>query len=257
MSRHHAQVDLPDEVADVVVGLAATVRPVAGVTAFYAAGSLASGDFRLGVSDFDLVAMTGGPLTDAQEQDLESVHRRLLADEPRAAKLHCVYVPVPEVVDVSAAHPTWAHGELYRRPLSGIARAELLEFGVTVYGTAPAELIPPVSRPELDAAVREELSGYWRGAVAKPHLWLQDVYVDIGLFTLARAEATLTDGRLITKTEALPRLAGLGVASDLVREIERRRQGHEVSLSLRARQRRAKEARRVMDAGITRLVGPG
>ena len=97
-----------------------------------------------------------------------------------------------------------------------------------------------MSRGELDEAVRGELSGYWRGVVAKPHLWLQDVFVDIGLFTLARAEATLTDGRLITKTEALPRLAGLGVLPELVREIERRRQGQEVPLSLRARQRRAK-----------------
>ena len=190
-----------------MVGVAATVRPVAGVTAFYAAGSLASGDFRLGVSDFDLVALTAGPLTDAQQQDLESVHQRLLADEPRAAKLHCVYVPVPEVDDVSAAHPTWAHGELYRRPLSGIARAELLEFGITVYGPAPAELVPPVSRRELDAAVREELSGYWRGAVAKPHLWLQDVYVDIGLFTLARAEATL-DRRTADHQDRSPAATG-------------------------------------------------
>jgi hypothetical protein len=105
--------------------------------------------------------------------------------------------------------------------------------------------------------VRGELSGYWRGVVGKPHLWLQDVFVDIGLFTLARAEATLTDGRLITKTEALPRLAGLGVGPELVSEIERRRQGYEVSLSLRARQRRAKHARQVMAAGIIRLAGPG
>jgi hypothetical protein len=253
--RHHARVDLPPEVADVVAGLAASVRPVAGVTAFYAAGSLASGDFRLGVSDYDLVAVTRAALSDAQQHDLESVHQRLLDDEPRAAKLHCVYVPVPEIADVSAAHLTWAHGELYRRPLSGIARAELLEFGIPVYGPAPDRLIPPVSRAELDAAVRGELSGYWRGVVAKPHLWLQDVFVDIGLFTLARAEATLTEGRLITKTEALPRLAGLGVPVELVGEIERRRQGEDVRITLRTRQRRARDARRVMAAGITRLVG--
>jgi hypothetical protein len=250
-------VDLPPEVADVVVGLAATVRPVAAVTAFYAAGSLASGDFRLGVSDYDLVALVEAPLSDAQQHDLESVHQRLLDDEPRAAKLHCVYVPVPEVADVSAAHLTWAHGELYRRPFSGIARAELLEFGITVYGPDAERLIPPVTRAELDAAVREELSGYWRGVVAKPHLWLQDVFVDIGLFTLARAEATLADGRLITKAEALPRLAGLGVTAELVSEIERRRRGEAVSLSLRTRQRRARDARRVMDAGITRLLDDG
>ena len=185
------------------------------------------------------------------------MHQRLLDREPRAAQLHCVYVPLPEVADVRAAHPTWAHGELYRRPLSGIARAELLEFGITVLRPAPRAAHPAGDPAGLDAAVRESCPG--TGAVSWPssHLWLQDVFVDIGLFTLARAEATLTEGRLITKAEALPRLAGIGVPAELVSDIERRRQGEEVSLSLRVRQRRARDARRVMDAGIRRLLGDG
>jgi hypothetical protein len=63
----------------------------------------------------------------------------------------------------------------------------------------------------LKDAARAELAGYLSMAVGKPHLWLQDGYVDLGLVTLARAEATLTEGRLITKREAMERLPRLGV----------------------------------------------
>lgn len=241
--------------ADVVVGFAEAVRPVADVAAFYAGGSLATGDFQPGASDLDLVALVQEPLGAAQQDRLRSLHAALMRDEPRAAKLHCVYAPVADLADLDREHLTWAHGELYRRPLSGVARAELLRHGITVYGLPPAALIPPVSRDALDAAVRAELSGYWGKAVAKPHLWLRDVYVDLGLLTLARAEATLTEGRLITKREALPRLARFGVAGDLVHEIENRRQGRPVPLSVRARLRRARHARRVMTAGIRTLLG--
>jgi hypothetical protein len=111
-----------------------------------------------------------------------------------------------------------------------------------------------VGDADLEAAVRGELTGYWTDALRKPHLWLQDVYVDIGLFTLARAEATLHDGRLVTKQEALPRLAGLGVDAGLVAEMTRRRQGETVRLSGRKRLQRARHARQVMTRGIARLT---
>lgn len=246
--------DLPADAGPVVVGFAEAARPVAGVTAFYAGGSLATGDYHAGVSDFDLVALVDAPLDAGRQGQLQSLHTTLMRDEPLAAKLHCVYVPVAEVGDVAAVHLTWAHGELYRRELSGVARAELLRFGITVYGPPPEVLLPPVSADALAAAVRGELSGYWSSVVAKPHLWLQDVYVDIGLTTLARAEATLTEGRLITKREAIPRLPRLGVTAELVREMERRRSGQPVSMPLRSRVRRARHARHVMSVGIASLT---
>jgi hypothetical protein len=247
-------VDLPPVVAPLEVGLAATVRPVAAVTGFYAGGSLGTGDFRLGVSDLDLVALVEAPLTTAQTTLLTSVHQGLTQSEPLAAKLHCAYVPVPDIVDLAAEHWTWAHGELYRRTFTGVARAELLTAGITVYGPRPAHLLPPVSRAELAVAALAELSGYWTGAVAMRRLWLQDVYVDLGLLTLPRVEAVLTEGRLITKAEALPRLAGFGVSPDLAQEIGRRRDGEPVTLSVQARIGRAQHARQVMAAGIARLL---
>jgi hypothetical protein len=230
------------------------VRQVAAVRAFYAGGSLATGDFHEGVSDFDLVALIGAPLDERQQERLQSIHQRLIADEQLAAKLHCVYVPLPELKDLATAHVTWAHGELYRRPFGGVARAELLEFGLTLFGPPPAVLLPSVSRDALKQAVRDELAGYWTDALAKPHLWLQEVYVDLGLLILPRAEATLSHGQLITKSEALPRLANFGVATELVNEIARRREGRLVPVSFGSRERRAEHARLVVQRGIRRLL---
>ena len=90
-------------------------------------------------------------------------------------------------------------------------------------GPPPAELVPPVSEAELADAARGELTGYWSGAVAKRRIWMEDVYVDLGLTTLARVEATLTEGRLITKTEAIARLDRFDVPPGLVAEIAARR----------------------------------
>src|SRR4051794_12668370 len=40
--------------------------------------------------------------------------------------LHCVYVSSTDATDVTSKHWTWAFREVFRRPLSGIARPELL-----------------------------------------------------------------------------------------------------------------------------------
>jgi hypothetical protein len=206
------------------------------------------------VSDLDLVALVAAPLDRGQQGAVSDLHEALVRTRPRAAKLHCDYLPATEVHDVTTAHLRWAHGELYRHPLSGIARAELLRFGITLWGPAPGAVLPRVGDADLAAAVRRELTGYWADALGKPHLWLQDVYVDVGLFTLARADATLREGRLVTKQEALPRLAGLGVDPGLVAEMAQRRDGCTVHLSAAQRLRRARHVRAVMTRGIADLT---
>jgi len=98
------------------------------------------------------------------------------------------------------------------------------------------------------------LTGYWSGAVRKPWLWFDDLYVDLGLLTLARVEATLEDGRLITKREAITRLHRFGVDAELIEQIAQRRHGETVTLSRVARARRAYAARRCMVQGIRGLT---
>jgi hypothetical protein len=247
-------VDARLDQAAVVATFARVARPVADIVAFYAGGSLALGDFRPGISDLDLAAVIATDLDDQRSESLRVLHENLQRDEPSAAKLHCTYLARDDVADLRATHLTWAHGELYRRPFTGIARAELQQGGITVFGPPPSELLPHVDRDALEAAARAELSGYWSGAVRKPWVWLEDVYVDLGLLTLARVEATLTDGRLITKREALTRLDRFGVPGELVREIAGRRRGDTIALTAIQRTRRAVTARQLVARGIRTLV---
>ncbi len=237
-----------------MVRFAEAVRPTAGVLALYCGGSLATDDFEPGVSDLDLVAVVPAELDDAARRDLSAFHASFRRREPSAERLHCVYVPRDGAVDVAARHVTWAHGELFRRPLSGIARAELLRGGITVFGPAPGELLPAVDDAVLERAARGELIGYWRSAVRWPWLWVEDRYVDLGLLTLARVEATLTEGRLITKSEAITRLGRFGVPGPLVEEIADRRRGRIVPLTTVQRIRRAVVVRRIMTRGIRSLT---
>lgn len=232
----------------------AAMQPVTGALGLYAGGSLATDDYRPVSSDLDLVAVIPGPLTSAQQAALVDVHQQLMRDKPAAAKLHCAYVPLGEIADPGVEHLTWAHGELYRRIVSGIARAELHSGGVVLHGPPPGTYFPPVDRAALRAAAIGEMTGYWRGAVRKPWLWQQDVYVDLGLLSLARAEIAVRQGRQSTKTEALVRLREAGVRPHLVDEIARRRDGLATPLSRWQRLRRGDYARRTVAAGIRGLA---
>lgn len=224
------------------------------VAGLYVAGSVASGDYRPGVSDIDAVALVDRAPRPALRRVLVETHERLIRTVEGADGLHCVYVARPGVEDLSYRHWTWAFGELFRRPLGGIARAELLAERVVVVGPPPSAWLAPLSESALRDAARAELAGYWTTALRKRSIWLEDVYVDVGLTTLARADATIREGRLVTKSEAIGRLASLGVPSRLVDEIARRRSGDEVVRSAAERRDRALVVRNLMREGIAGLL---
>ena len=139
-----------------------------------------------------------------------------------------------------------------------LTQAELASAGVALYGPWPPPGIEPVPVADIQAAVHEEITGYWRRIARKRRCWLQDSWVDHGLVVLPRAEAVLTTGDLITKSEAISRLDGFGVPGSLAQEIRRRRDGLPVTVTKRRRLFRAVVARRVMQNGVARLsrLGP-
>jgi hypothetical protein len=237
------------DIDPVVSPFAEAVREVALVTGFYAGGSIGSGDYHPGISDLDLVAVLSQPLTRTRRTRLKAVHATF--DVP---KLHCAYVPATDIADPDRKHVTWAHEQMLRRPLSRIGRAELLRFGVTVYGPSPASLVPPVSDEELAEGARAELRGYWLPALRFPQRWRTDLHVDLGLTTVSRADATIAEGRLITKREAIDRLPTLGVPVALAAEIRRRRQGEPVTLTEDYVRDRAALVRDIMRRELTRLL---
>ena len=84
--------------------------------------------------------------------------------------------------------------------------------------------------------------------------WLQDVWVDLGLLTLGRAHVTLTDGRLLTKGEALDALPALGAPAAVLADIRARRYGSPAPLSFPHRARRAHMTRTFVRTGIKRTL---
>jgi hypothetical protein len=190
----------------------------------------------------------------AHRAELTAIHQRLAQEFEEAGALHCAYVSADRARDVTRTHWTWAFGELFRRPLSRIARAELLADPIVVIGPPPATWLPSMSMAQLRDGARAELAGYWSRALRKRAIWNQDVYVDLGLTVWARADATLTDGVLITKTEAIARMVARGVPADIVAGVARRRTGQQVTLTDDERAERATIVRQFLRDEFARIL---
>ena len=161
----------------------------------------------------------------------------------------------PHVGNGAYRHWTWAFEELFRRPFSGIARAELLADPVVVRGPVPSRWLPAMSPEDVRDAARSELSGYWTTALRRRAIWRQDVYVDHGVTTVGRADLTIHDGRLVTKTDAIAHLADLGLPAEILDGVRRRREGEDVRISAAERDQRAETVRAFMRGQIARLLG--
>ncbi|MGQ4516953.1 nucleotidyltransferase [Streptomyces sp. DW26H14] len=191
------------------------------VPALWAHGSLAMGDYQEGRSDLDLIAVLspGVVLDEARRAELVDSHRALARDEPLADLLHCSYLEAGRLADASLGHFTWAHGEPFERPVTPVSRRELLEAGRVLRGPAPGTLLPPLRAGELAEFVRRDLREYWYARTAEPELWTADIWVALGLLTVARAAVVLREDRLATKREALSELARMGAPSAVVEEV--------------------------------------
>jgi hypothetical protein len=243
-----------DEVRSLLDRFSADASRVVPLAALWAHGSLALGDFQPGRSDLDLVALVAATITGPQRDELKRVHEALISELPLADKLHCSYVPRSGLADVSRPHVTWAQGELFDRTVSPVSRRELSLGGLCLFGPGPADLIPAVTDQELADYIRADLRDFWHPATARPELWLRDIWVDLGLLTLARATVTLQQGRLITKKEALDVLAGLAAPTGVLRDIYQRRYETAPPISPEWRAERGVQARTYIRARIEHLL---
>ncbi|MFE1206538.1 nucleotidyltransferase [Streptomyces sp. NPDC058762] len=223
--------------------------------AVWAHGSLGAGDYQEGRSDLDLIAVLPRPATARTAWRLGLLHARL-RDEPLAGLLHCTYLSPDTIADPARRHLTWAHEQLFKRPVTPVTRRELHSFGRILHGESPKRLLPPVTAPELDAFVVRDQRDFWRPNVRRAELWSRDVWVDLGLITFARATVTLRDGRLITKREALAELPALGAPGEVVEDVTERRYGNGAGPAATAEwtARRAELTRSYLGPAIDTLV---
>ncbi|WIM94211.1 nucleotidyltransferase domain-containing protein [Actinoplanes oblitus] len=179
------------------------------------AGSLATGDYVPGVSDLDLVAIVPA------EPGPARIARAHAGVDP-TLNLGCVYVVADRLADPAAEHPTWTHGRLVRRILSGVTRAELVRHGYPVFGRPPAQLLPPMTGDDIRAAARAELTGYWAWAARRPWIFLDPALADLSLTSMARGRHALRHGTLLTKSRAVEAAAA---PPWLVAQLRARRRG--------------------------------
>ncbi len=213
------------EVPHAVHELASRLRDLGWVADLLVGGSLATGDHRPGVSDLDLVAVSDGPVSVGRRAAIVELHQRLDAGPAAGSRLGCTYVPAEDLHDLAARHATWTHGRLVDRPLSSIARAEVVRHGFPVLGRPPVDVLPAMSDDDVRRAARSELLGYWSRAVRRPWWWLDPSLVDLGLLTMARARHTWRTGQLLTKTAALDLV---DAPAPLVADLRARRHGEHV-----------------------------
>lgn len=219
--------DAPRQNALVTVSLPALeefgsrLQALGWVTDLFIGGSAATGDYRPHVSDLDLVAMVSEPVDSERTTLLTALHRELDAGVASGLKLGCAYVDGARL-EPFARHPTWTHGSLVHRILSGVARAELVRHGYAVFGRSPRAVLPAMSDEDVRSAVRAELTGYWTWALRRPWVWLDRDIADLGLTSMARARHTLATAELLSKTRAVEHAAA---PAWLIDQLRARRDG--------------------------------
>jgi predicted nucleotidyltransferase len=248
-----ASTDFPRDVAGLLGRLRERLAAREDVIGIYVYGSLATGDYSPAASDIDVIAVVQREPGKAMTRELTELHTALAGTGGPAGQLHCLYVAADGVCDPERLCPYWFGDRMTQWQMKLLTQAELASAGVALHGPWPPPGLEPVPVASIQAAVHGEITGYWRRVSRKRRPWLHDTWVDHGLVVLPRAEALLTTGDLITKSEAISRLAGFGVPETLIQDIRGRRDGHPAALSRPGRLSRALLARRIMQQGVARL----
>lgn len=143
--------------------LVSGIRAVLGgdLLGIYLYGSSVSGGFDPGVSDLDLVAVTSAEVEEIDLAGLEQMHLDIVSRNPEwSDRLEIIYIgwttlqsfrtSAGSLAVISPGEPFHVVGEV----------AEWLQnwylvrnAGVTLYGAAAADVIPPIARVEFVAAV--------------------------------------------------------------------------------------------------------
>jgi len=170
----------------------------------YVHGSVAYGAFDAAASDVDLVVAHRAGLTCARRQALPSLHARLLATHPAAARLDGTYAPLHAVGTYGAATcPAFRDGRFLAHgggDLNPVAWHTLRTRGIALYGPPAAEIVPPVSAGALRENMRRNIAFLQRRMPSYVRSGTANTV--FGVLTLCRALYTLRTGEVTSKRAA-------------------------------------------------------
>ncbi len=184
------------------------------VLAHWIGGSLAMGDFDPATSDIDLaVVLDPRPPRRRLMQELEGLLARTrLSSNPWMQRLEVFFYSRRELGphrarELSLLVPALEPGG--SAPVLEEVGAEIFlyqhalrEHGTTVFGIGPDELIPPVSRPALEVAVRWTAKRWVTGWVRQPEQLEAVQFRAFAIFTCCRMLYTLERGAIASKPAA-------------------------------------------------------
>jgi predicted nucleotidyltransferase len=203
--------DQPTPYADVnlvLQELLESARPILGeqFVGMYLYGSLASGDFDPETSDIDFVVVTNGNLPAETVAQLQGMHARLHADDPRwARKLEGAYLPQSDLRrydPASMPYPFLNEGRFYMAAQGSdwvIQRHVLREQGVMVAGPRIRDMIDPVRPDDLRRAVLGVLHEWWAPILEDPAFIREGGHQAFAVLTMCRALYTLEHGAIASK----------------------------------------------------------
>jgi hypothetical protein len=250
-------VEFPGDVGLVLDRLREALLARRDLVGIYVYGSLVTDDFSPARSDIDVVVLLDREPDPASVRALSQMHSELATVAAAAGQLHCLYVAAEHASDPDRLCTYWFGDRMTQWQMKIMTQAELTSAAVALHGPWPPPGLRPVPVTDIQAAVAAEMRGYWTRFARKRLQWLQDDTVDHALVVLPRAAAVLAHGELITKGEAIERLADFGVPAPLAAEIRSRRAGHQVTLTTGRRLRRAHRARRIMRRSVRALGSAG
>ena len=245
--------EFPPEVTGLLGRLRDRLAEREDIVGIYVYGSLTTGDYSPAASDIDVIVLVSREPDKAATRELTKLHMDLAGTGGPAGQLHCLYVATGTASDPERLCTYWFGDRMTQWQMKVLTQAELVSAAIARYGPWPPPGLRPVPVAAIQAAVRAELTGYYRSMARRYRPWLQDTWIDHLVVALPRAEAVLTSGHLITKGEAIARLADFGVPASLASEIRDRRAGLPVRPAGLRKLRRGLTARRIMRRGVQRL----
>ena len=167
-------------------------------------GSVVMDDFRPGWSDIDFVALTGGPVSESQAEQLLTLRQEMLEKEPG----NPYYRSFEGVIAALDEYRSRSFTRLVYWGTSGqritdrytpdtFSAFELARYGRPVYGGHPW-ILPAPGREELVNAVREHYECIRKYAVQTN----ESIYSCGWLLDIARCIYTLRTGDVTAKTQA-------------------------------------------------------
>lgn len=181
------------------------VRIMAGdVYGIWLYGSVVMDDFRPGWSDIDFVALTNGPVSESQAEQLVTVRQQMLEKEPENPyyrSFEGVIANLDEYRGKTFSRLVyWGTGGQRvtdRYELDTFSAFELAKYGKPVYGGNPW-ILPAPGREEVVRAVRTHYESIRKYAVQTN----ESLYSCGWLLDIARCVYTLRTNDVISKTRA-------------------------------------------------------